>query len=61
MKTLFLFIFALCLLAISPFLSILSVNILFNTNIPYNPKTLFAAFWLTGLFIYKGNNNNSKK
>lgn len=42
------------LLFLSPFISIWSLNTLFNTNIQTNLYTYLAALWLTGLVAGSG-------
>jgi len=42
------------LLFLSPFISIWSLNTLFNTNIQTNLWTYLAALWLTGLVAGNG-------
>ena len=42
------------LLFLSPFISIWSINTLFNTNIQTNLWTYLAALWLTGLVAGSG-------
>lgn len=43
--------FIVVLLLISPFITIWSINTLFNTNIDFTLKTYFAVLWLTSIIV----------
>lgn len=45
----FLFAFLFLIILICPIVTISSLNLLFNTQIPINYKTYFAIFWLSVL------------